>query len=107
MRFTYNLILCIALVTSGLFMSCKKSTAVTCGASNWSVYIQDEIASLSNAASAYGQDPSSTNCEKFKDAYRNYINALKDIDNCVTNVQDRNDFQEALEDAEAELEDLC
>ena len=91
-------------------MSCNNNgTAVApgCGSVGWGVEVEDELTALSNAGVAFGQDPSQANCEKYKDAYRAYIQALKDLDRCVINSQERQEYLQALEDAEDALDNLC
>ena len=54
--------------------SCKKDDPVSC---NYATEVQNEVNALSAAASAYGNDPSTANCNAFKTAYQNYIMRLK------------------------------
>tara|TARA_R110002096_G_scaffold284566_3_gene478574 strand:+ start:367 stop:699 length:333 start_codon:yes stop_codon:yes gene_type:complete len=72
---------------------------------NWSLSVSDEAAALSAAASAYGQDPSSANCVKYKEAYNDYIDALDSQSNCVPASQ-RAAFDQSLDDARDELNNL-
>ncbi len=80
-----------------------------CGAAfNWAFEVESEITELSNAAIAYGTDPSAANCARYKDAYSDYIDALRDLDNCLGTLTaaDRKAYNDALDEAEEELEDF-
>ena len=59
-------------------------------------------------AVAYTTDQSVANCNVYKDAYRDYIDALRDVDNCIATLSatDRNAYNEALDEAEEELENF-
>jgi outer membrane receptor for ferrienterochelin and colicin len=74
----------------------------------WATDLQGELNALVNAGAAYGADPSAANCSAYKSAYQNYIDALKPYGNCATLTgQDRTDWQQALNEAEAEVATLC
>lgn len=72
---------------------------------SWSLSVTDEAAALSAAASAYGQDQSTANCLKYKEAYNDYIDALDGQSTCVPASQ-RAAFDQSLDDARAELNNL-
>ena len=42
-----------------------------------------EINAFANAAAAYGNDPSSANCQAYKDAANDYLDALEDYRECI------------------------
>jgi hypothetical protein len=72
----------------------------------WSMEVGDELNDLVAAGIAYGNNPNDETCNDYKDAYQNYIDALRDIDDCVP-ASDRDEWQQALDEAEDELENLC
>ncbi|PHN01787.1 hypothetical protein [Flavilitoribacter nigricans] len=72
---------------------------------NWTVELQDEANVLSNAAQAYAQDPTTENCNTYKDAYQDYLDAAEDIDFCVP-AADQAAYDAAIEDARDSLDDL-
>ena len=98
----------IALCTVFLVSSCGKNNAVNCS-SGFALgqAIVDEATALSNAASAYGMDPSAANCENYKQAYRDYIEELKRYRNCAYDYGQGAQYEEDLREAEEELDDLC
>lgn len=72
---------------------------------NYAVELQTEATNLSNAASAYAQDQSTANCNAYKDAYQDYLDAAEDVDLCVP-TGDRAAYQAAIDEARNELNNL-
>ena len=102
------LLLTIALFTTILvFNACSKDDILNptgnCGNSSWAEQVEKEITAWSNAATAYSQDPTTTNCNNYKSAGKNYLDALEGIKNCVPSASS-NDFKKAIEDAKNELD---
>ncbi len=74
----------------------------------WATDLQGELTAVINAATAFSTDASDANCNAYKSAYQDYINALKPYGNCATLTgPNRTDWQKALNDAEAEVATLC
>jgi predicted lipoprotein len=101
------------LITFTLFVilvsvaSCKKDTVGTCG-ENWifATQINNEAMALSQAASAYGQDPTPANCQAYKNAFQDYIDAARELENCAREVGQLNEYNAALNEAQASLDNL-
>ena len=89
--------------------SCKKDPTDPAGcATNWAEEVQAEITDLSNAAAAYGTNPTTATCSAYKAAYQDYVDALKPFLKCSTwTAQQKADLQDAIDEAEGELETLC
>ena len=106
MNRTHLIILAIASLCT-LSLACGKNNGVTpCGV-NWANDIQDEANNLSNAILLYSQDPTPANCEAYRQAYLEYLDELKDWGNrCTLSSQDRKEWQEAIDDAEDEVDDI-
>ena len=104
MRLFGILLFAMAIMTLGT-TSCSKKSTVNCGSFGWGVAVQDEITTLSNASAAYSQNPTTENCNAYRQAYIDYINALRDYDKCVQSA-DRADWQQALDDAEQEANNI-
>lgn len=96
-----------SLVLTSLIISCNKTNneGACFGYLGWALAVQDEATALSTAASAYSQDPTTENCEKYRQAYSNYIDALDSQGSCVPSDQN-SDFQKSLDDARSELSAL-
>ena len=74
----------------------------------WGTELQNELTAVINAGTVYALDPSAANCNAYKAAYQDYINALKPYGNCATLTgQSRADWQKTLSDAEADVSTLC
>ena len=91
------------------FNSCKKDSGdpAYC-AGTWATEIQAEINALNAAMTAYIATPNHTTCVAYKDAYQDYIDAMKPFLNCSAwTAQQKEDLQDAIDQAEAEVADLC
>lgn len=65
---------------------------------------QDESQALSTAAAAYASDPSTANCNAYKAAAMDYIDAAQALVNCpALTQQERDAYQQSLDAAEASL----
>ena len=65
-------------------MGCSKSEdAIDTNCENWSEQYLAEANAYSQASQAYSNDPSLVNCQNYKAAGLNYINALEGVLNCV------------------------
>lgn len=89
--------------------SCKKDATDPAGcATNWAEEVQAEITDLSNAAAAYGTNPTTATCSAYKAAYQDYVDALKPFLKCSTwTAQQKADLQDTIDEAESEIETLC
>ena len=98
----------VALIFSlAILFSCKKDDPVLCSTA-WATDLQNEITAIGTAATIYAQDPSDANCTALKDAYQDYIDALRPYGNCATLTgQDREAWQQALDEAEENLDTMC
>lgn len=91
------------IVMMGLY-ACGKS-AINCHSAGWAFAISNEAIALSEASSAYSLDQSKANCENYKKAYQDYINALKKYEKCLE-PSERSSWIQSLNDAEQEIKDL-
>ena len=85
-----------------LFTACGDDD-VECTEAGISEAIQDETEALSNAASAYAVDPSTENCEAFKDAYQDFIDEAKSLQDCANEVGEGEEYMQSIEEAEAAI----
>ena len=111
MKTALKTLVIISLFSTGFIAACNNDDdggGGGCGSFNWAISVSDELEGLSNAAVAYGTNPSVANCNAYKDAYRDYIDALRDVDNCIATLSatDRKAYNDALDEAEEELEDF-
>ncbi|MBK9983120.1 MAG: hypothetical protein IPP15_11985 [Saprospiraceae bacterium] len=91
----------ICIMSIPFVSSCKKDP-VTC---NWATEVQSELNALSTAAATYGNDPTTANCNAYKAAVQNYLNALEDHKGCVPSEQSAG-LQQAIDDERASLDAL-
>ncbi len=104
MKTMQKLIACLMLGLVVLTYSCKKDDdPVGC---NYATEVQNEINALSAAATTYGSDPSTANCNAYKAAYQNYLNALEDHLDCAALSGQQAELQAAINQAQAELDNF-
>lgn len=89
-------------------ISCSKSSkaAANCNSNNYTQEFQDELDAVSNATSVYASDPTTENCEKFVDAYLDYIDALESWEDCAISTNQEVEWRQALESARQSAEDI-
>ena len=85
-----------------LGIACRATDPVGC---SFAVELEDEATELSNAASAYAQDPTTANCEAYRQAFRNYLDEAEKLDNCVLGA-DRDAYRQTIDDTQASLDAL-
>ena len=76
-----------------------------CGNTAWSQKVSKEITAFSNAAVAYSDDPTSSNCLSYKAAAEGYLNALENVRLCVPTVS-KAEFQQSIDEAKQEINAL-
>ena len=102
------LVVSIVLIMSGLF-SCKSDEEKLAACSiTWATDLQPELIAISTAATTYSNDPSVANCNAYKVAYEDYIDALEPYGSCsALTGQNRTAFEQALQDARDSVDTLC
>ena len=89
-------------------LSCSKDSDVVPCSAAWATDLQNEITAISTAVALYSADQSAANCTALKAAYQGYVDALKPYGNCATLTgQDRASWQNALNEAEASIDEIC
>ena len=98
----------VAIVALSVLIGACNSSGVNCN-NNFALglALSDELQALSEAQTAYSQDQSPENCENYKEAYREYIQELKRYEGCAYQNGQGQQYEEDLEEAEEELDDLC
>ena len=69
--------------------------------------IVNEIAALSTAGMNYALDMSDANCQAYKDAFEDYIDILKSLEDCANDLGTGSQWQQDLTEAEAAIDNLC
>lgn len=65
-----------------------------------------ELASFSDAAIDYAQDPTPVNCNKYKKAISAYIDVLERYEKCALEYGDTQDWKESIREAREDIKDL-
>ncbi|HEX2394965.1 MAG TPA: hypothetical protein VHI78_06430 [Bacteroidales bacterium] len=105
MRTIFSLLVILLVLGLG---SCKKDSKDPAACSGaWATEVEAEADAVSDAMSAYLADMSVANCNAFKDAYLDYIDALEPFLECETlTAQDREQVQEYIDASEAAMSAL-
>lgn len=104
MQYTTKLLM-IAFLMMATLVACNKDDddddGVRCGP-NWTpaVELEEEINALSEAAQTYGMDPSTENCEDYKQAILNYLDAIRSWEDCYIAIGQQEEFRRSIEEAE-------
>jgi hypothetical protein len=98
------LILFCALFLSFFIVNCGSNSVYSCTAFN--LEFEDELERVSEALTAYGMDASTSNCEEFKNAYLDYIDALGDYENCANELGNVAQWEQSLQIAEDAINGL-
>ncbi len=62
--------------------SCGGDDGVDCNSSEFNSIINQEVAAVNAAGQAWATDPTTENCNAFKQAAQDYISAVEDFGNC-------------------------
>ncbi len=87
------------------FTSCSKDSILNpdrCLNGSWIQEVEKELNAWVAATNTYGEDPTKANCEKYKSAGVDYLNALDKIKKCVPSVS-LSEFNQAINEAKQEL----
>ncbi|NHE56115.1 hypothetical protein [Cyclobacterium plantarum] len=101
--------LIVLFIMSGLFLfSCSsEDDSPTACSVQWGTELSDEIDALQQAAIAHGQTQTEASCENLRTAARAYLDELRPYGNCqALTGQSRTEWQNAVADAEQQIDDL-
>lgn len=68
--------------------------------------LQDEIDAFTDAAFAYGNNPTPENCEAYKDAAADYLEAAEALQDCANQVGQGQEYQQALQAAQDSVDSI-
>jgi len=97
----------ILILSIVIFTSCSKSSPTKCG-ENFFLYtaVSEELQAFSNAAIAYSQDPTKSNCEKYRESIHVYINALEKWESCARDFGEIEEWRESLREAREDADQM-
>lgn len=100
----FTLFLIIA--AAGLW-SCKDDNNTTPCSAAWAADVADELTAMSAAAQTYALDPTTANCNAYKQAAQAYVDALEPFGTCeALTGQSRTDWQNAVDNAQQDINNL-
>lgn len=101
-----KLLACLMLGFIVIGYGCKKDDDDPVGCANWAADVSDEINAYTNAATVYFSNPTPTvaECQAYKNAYLDYLNALEDHVECATLSGQQAELQAAINQAQAEID---
>ena len=90
-------------------VACNKDddNADPCGV-NWNINneIADELELVIATSQEYSQNPTTVNCESYKAAYLDYLDALRALENCARLSGQLQSFSDAIDEAESALDNI-
>jgi hypothetical protein len=87
--------------------SCKKNKNDAPCSLAWATELSAEVNAMSAAAQAYASDPTTANCNAYKQATQAYLNALSPYGNCtLLSGQQRIAWENALADAQESVDNM-
>ena len=99
-----KLLACLFVVCVIISAGCNKgSDPVSC---NYATELEAQATALTNAATVYGNDPTTANCNAYKNAYQDYIDALKGYEDCATTAGTHAEWQSAIDALQASLDTI-
>jgi uridylate kinase len=107
--FPYRMISFFILVSFLTIGSCKKkATDPDYCATTWATQVQTQLNAVTNAAQVYAANPTVANCNAYKTATQNYLNALTPFLDCAAwTVQQKNDLQSLIDSTQDQISSLC
>jgi hypothetical protein len=103
-------VLCLLVVVTfiGLGSCKKKATDPDYCSTSWATQLSAEVNALSAAAQAYATEQTPANCNAYKTAYQNYLDALEPFGDCALwTTQQKADLQDAIDEAQQQISTLC
>jgi len=68
--------------------------------------IQSEISAWSAAAQTFALDQTTENCNAYKQAGQDYVDAIEDLQDCANDAGQGAEFTQFLADAQQEIDDI-
>lgn len=103
-NFLFFSILFISLIG---FSSCgdDKDDIGNCN-TNFSIVLEAELDAITATGTAFGNDPTTENCNAYKTAFNNYLTALESLEGCYRENGLGDEFELSIEEARADINDL-
>lgn len=100
--------LVLGLLIIGMSMSCSKKDDDSGGlcVTTWATNIQDELTAVTEAATAYGNSGSQEDCERYKQALRDYLSEVRKYESCYIEAGQRAEFEQSVKESEQDIEDI-
>ncbi|MDT7829094.1 hypothetical protein RQM65_10500 [Pricia sp. S334] len=90
-------------MTAGCSEDDPLNPAGNCFDGNWAQEYSGELERYSNAATAYSQDPTESNCNDYKNAAKAYLDALESVYKCVPTAS-RSEIKQSIDEAKADID---
>ena len=90
-------------LTSGCSKDNPLNPAGNCFGGNWAEQYTNELQAWSNASAAYSEDPTPANCAKYKTAAKSYLDALKEVADCVPTTS-KAEINKSINEAKADVD---
>ncbi len=79
--------------------------AAATGCETWSKTLETSVTKWSEASANYSNNPTSENCNKYKDAGLDYVKAIQSVSKCIPGTS-KTFYEDALKDLKDELNSI-
>lgn len=93
----------LMMLTTGCSKNNILNPAGNCFGGSWAEGYLSEFQAWSDAATAYGENPTEANCAKYKSAAKSYLDAIDSIYDCIPTGQ-RAEFDQEIKEAKADID---
>lgn len=91
-------------MTSGCSKVNPLNPAGNCFDGSWAEQYSAEVQAWSNAASAYSENPTPSNCADYKNAGKAYLDAIDNLYDCIPTAS-RAEIDKAIKEAKADIDE--
>ncbi|MTB49766.1 hypothetical protein [Lewinella sp. W8] len=101
-KFLYPVLLFAAIFVAACGDDDDPVTPNNCTSAAFSTALSDAVMALSDAAVAYGNDPTQANCDAWRQEANDYLDAVEGFETCAA-VTSTQEYQDALAQARQEV----
>ncbi|CDF80975.1 hypothetical protein BN863_32630 [Formosa agariphila KMM 3901] len=105
-----KVLIVVSFMGLALFTSCGEddiadALGFDCG-TDWTDFTSSHLSDFTNAGIAYEANPTTENCNAYKNAGNRYVDALENLEECYPGAYE-GDWDEYINDVRAEINNLC
>ena len=106
MNTVQKLLACTLLLLAFAYVGCNDDDDNDPQPCNYATELAEELDAVTAAAQAFGANPTTENCEAFRQAYQNYLDEAEQYAECAALAGDQAEYQQAIDQAQQALDGL-